>query len=215
MTAVEMQASFLVQYDAATSLVAPGWDNSEISAFLNLAQDNIVAELYNKKDLISISNIITTMDDFSLTTHPTITNAVYYEIDTNLTDFLYYVSSRTSLTRTNPAITREWIHNEVIDRISATKFFQTGLNKVWFKYPKVFFENVFENPDPQGNCMVVLYDSYTTPLAGEITYVKYPSRIDIDTTADCELNLVLHKDIVKLAVEEAVKAVKIGKVSAQ
>jgi hypothetical protein len=206
-----------VQYDAATSFSSPGWEDSELSSFLNLAQDRLVEELYISKNFANMSNIVRNIKNLTLSVHPDIANAVYSKISVDVTDFLYYVTSRTLISsRTKPTITNEYIHNEIVDIMVAPKFFKTAINQVWFKYPKVFFENTVSST-PQGNSLVILYDNYTTtPATGELVYVKYPVRIKIEaTTVPCELNLMLHAKVVEYAVQEALKAVKIGKVSTQ
>jgi len=216
MTAAEMKASFLVQYDAATSFSSPGWEDSELSSFLNLAQDRLVEELYISKNFANMSNIVRNLGNLTLTAHPTITNAVYNSL-TGVTDYLYYVSSRTLVaTRTNPVVSNEYLSNDVIDILMAQKFFKTTLNKVLFKYPKVYFENIFDST-AKGNSLVILYDNYTTtPTVAELVYVKYPVRIKIEaTTVPCELNLMLHAKIVEYAVQEALKATKLSKITTQ
>lgn len=213
MTIAEMKSSFNTQYDAATSFAAPAWDDADISNFLNIAQDILVEEIFASGNLSLISNIVTSRDTLTLHSHPVIENANYI-ILSSITDFLYYVASKTKLTRTNPSATSTLVPNEKISRENYNKFIQTGFNKPWFKYPKVFLEDIYDVTD-KGNCLVVLVDGYTTPLWGEITYVKYPTRMNITTNTSCVLNLALHREIVKRAVEEAVKAIKIAKTSAQ
>jgi len=60
MTAAQFKAYFLAEYDAATSLSAPGWEDSEITSFLNIAQDSIVTELYKNKDFPKLAEITQT-----------------------------------------------------------------------------------------------------------------------------------------------------------
>lgn len=216
MTIAEMKSSFNTQYDAATSFAAPAWDDADISNFLNIAQDIIVEEIFASGNLSLISNIVTSRDILTLHRHPVIENANYI-ILSSITDFLYYVASKTNLTRTNPTANSTTVPNEKISRDNYNKFIKNGFNNPWFKYPKVFLEDIYDTTDRgyRGNCLVILTDAYTTPLWGEVTYVKYPTRMNITTNTSCVLNLALHREIVKRAVEEAVKAIKIAKTSAQ
>ena len=49
MSAVEMKTLFLILYDKITNLTAPGYEDSEITAFLNKAQLQFVKTRYNYK----------------------------------------------------------------------------------------------------------------------------------------------------------------------
>jgi hypothetical protein len=211
MTASEMKASFLTLYDAATSLAAPGWENSEISDFLNVSQIELIKELNfaGKQDLIS--NIITdTSAITSVTTPPLVTDALVknsFTYDTTgLTDYLYYVSSQSKYTRTDPVLTADYVYNEEIDFRTAAQFVVTPFNKPYFRIPKVFLAN---------KKLRVLVDYYTTVTALVVTYVKKPAVISIDGSVNCELNLALHQDIVQGAVNLAVESIKKAKISNQ
>jgi hypothetical protein len=213
MTAAELKAYFLAEYDAATSLSAPGWEDSEISTFLNIAQDSIVTELIKNKDLARVAELINTVHAISCASNSVIVNAVSTPISdvVVLPDYFYYLSSRTKVTRTNPVITDEWISNEPIGREDADKFFLTSYNKVWFKYPKIFIEILSSVP-----VFTVLYDAYTQePSFIDITYIKKPTRIDITTNISSNLNESLIQTVVQLAVEQAVKSIKVAKIANQ
>lgn len=89
-------------------------------------------------------------------------------------------------------------------------FLTTEFNKPWFKYPKAFTE--YDGT----SSLVVLVDYYTTDVSEiELTAIIEPTMIDIDTTTDTDLDLVLHPLIVELAVEEALKSIKFAKLSNQ
>lgn len=206
-----MRDEFLTRYDAATSLAAPGWEDSEISNFLNIAQLRVVKEKFETKDYNPISNIIVTASGAAIA-HTQITDRAYtLDVDTSHPTYLYYVRSRTKLTRTNPTITDEWIPNDSVgDRTDVGMFFTTEFNKPWFKYPKVFTEL------DGTSTLTVLVDYYTTDVSTiELTAIVEPTMIDIDTTTNTNLDLVLHPIIVEYAVEEALKSIKIAKISNQ
>ena len=216
MTAAEMKLQFLAQYDAATSLSAPGWEDDEISSFINKATKDIITELYNKKELVHLSNLILTKTNLALTTATGITNASYCDIHSY--SYLYFLTGRLKLTRTvSPIITvGEYIPSEEIDETVAPKFFQTAFNKVWFRYPKCYLRTPFVNPNGfTYSTLMFLYDSYTTPLYGEFTYISVPVSVDIAGGVDSNMNEVLHKDIIDKAVEEAVKSIKVAKITNQ
>jgi len=206
-----MRDEFLTRYDAATSLAAPGWENSEISEFLNIAQLKIVSEKYATGDLNPISNLIVTASDTAVA-HSTLTpNGYVLDIDSSHPTYLYYIRSRSKLTRTNPVITDGWIPNDIVgSKTDIDMFLTTEFNKPWFKYPKAFTE--YDGT----SSLVVLVDYYTTDVSEiELTAIIEPTMIDIDTTTDTDLDLVLHPLIVELAVEEALKSIKFAKLSNQ
>lgn len=210
MTAAEMKEQFLVQYDAATSFAAPGWEDDEISNFINKAIKDVIDELYLKGDLIHLSNLIKTSVGVAIQTLSDISNAVV--ADLTPFNYMYYISAKLKLTRTDPVITDTYIPAEKIDVTTAPKFFKTGINKVWFKYPKCYLDYSTQRTYPD---LVFLFDSYTTPTLAGFTYIEFPTNVDITNNIATNINQVLHKDIVTKAVEEAVKAVKIAKLTNQ
>jgi len=212
MTAVEMGNEFLTRYDAATSLAAPGWEDSEISSFLNIGQLRLVREKYLAGDYNPISNLIVT-DSAVAAPHTLILNNAYtLNLNTTHPTYLYYLRSRSKLTRTNPTITDEWIPNDTPgDKTDIDIFLTTVFNKPWFKYPKAFTE-----VDDGENVLTVIVDAYVSAVSEiELTAIIEPTMIDIDTTTDTNLDLVLHPIIVEYAVEEALKSIKIAKISNQ
>ena len=216
MTSAEIKEYFLAEYDAATSLSAPAWEDSEISSFCNIAQDSIVTELFKAGELGRIAELLNTQQ-LGLTAHPNIINGYRFTLtDIDLSTYFYYVNSRTYVTaRTNPVISREWIPNELVDRVNVTKFEQTTFNKPWFKYPKILIDSVYEHGLNELQ-YIVLIDGYTSPVDNsEITYIKKPIRIDITGGITTNLNESLHQMVVQLAVEQAVKSIKIAKISNQ
>lgn len=213
MTPAEMKTYFLAEYDAATSLSAPGWENSEITSFLNIAQDSIVTELYKVGDLTKLADIVFTESNKALFPHTYISNGMCMDVF-SLDRYFHYVDSRTKVNRSDVSFTNSWLPNEFIQRVNASKFFLTDYNKVWFKYPKIFIDKFVSGEDSQ-TWLTILYDAYTTPLVGEITYIKRPIRIDITGNVATDLNESLHQAIVQLAVEQAVKSIKVAKISNQ
>ena len=221
MTAAELKAYFLAEYDVATSLAAPGWEDDEISSFLNIAQDSIVTELHKIKDYSLLGELINTTNSINTFAHPyDLRNAVCFTLSdatpSESNSFFYYIDSRTQLTRTNPTITEYWIPNELIQRENANKFYVSRFNNPWFRNPKIYIESL-DNGDDTVPRFTVLVDAYTdiqTPLL-ELTYLKRPRRIDITGNTTTDLNESLHQTIVQVAVEQVVKAGKIAKIANQ
>lgn len=212
MIAVEMKDEFLTRYDAATSLAAPGWEDSEISQFLNIAQLRLVREKYLAGDYNPISNLIITDSAVAAPHTVILTNAYTLNLNTTHPTFLYYLRSRSKLTRTNPTITDEWIPNDIVgDKTDIDIFLTTIYNKPWFKYPKAFTE-----VDDGESVLTVLVDAYVSDVSEiELTAIIEPTMIDITTTTDTNLDLVLHPIIVGYAVEEALNSIKFAKISNQ
>ena len=206
-----MKDEFLTRYDAATSLAAPGWEDLEISNFLNIGQLRLVKEKFETKDYNPISNLIISTSGAAIA-HSTISNCYYIDLAAAQADYLYYLRSRTQLTRTNPIITDDWVHNdELTNQMHADNFYVSIYNKPWFKYPKAYTE-VSETIDS----LNILVDYYVTAVSNiEITAITKPDTIDITTTTDTNLDLVLHPIIVEYAVEEALKSIKFAKISNQ
>jgi hypothetical protein len=221
MTAAEFKAYFLAEYDAATSLSAPAWEDSEISSFLNIAQDSVVTELYKVKELNKLAELINTTYLTFLQAHPSIFNGLWFDL-TNVslkTDYFYFIGGKAAISRTNPIIYSEWIPIEFVDRVNADKFFQTSFNKPWFRNPKIFIDT-FDSLDQNTGVntrFVVLVDGYSTRSIAnlEVTFLKKPDRINITLGTTTNLNESLHQAIVAFAVEQAVKSVKTAKISNQ
>ena len=211
MTAVEMRDEFLTRYDAATSLAAPGWTDAEISTFLNIAQLRLVDELYNSGNYALISNLVVTDSDTAVASS-FIANGYTVDVTAIHPEFLYYMGSRTKLTRTDPTVTDDYIPNERLSDIKTSwKFHITPFNKVYLKYPKCYIDY-----SETQTTLVVLVDYYTTSVSEiELTAVVKPTEIDITGTTNTNMDLVTHPTIVNYAVEEALKSIKVAKISNQ
>lgn len=211
MTAIEMRDEFLTRYDAATSLAAPGWTEDEISTFLNIAQLRLTEELYHSGNFTLLSNLIQT--DFTVASQSSfIPNGYIVGVDVIFPEFLYYIGSRTKLTRTNPEVTDEYIPNEMLSDIrTAWKYYTSPFNKVYLKYPKCYIDY-----GESTQTLVVLVDYYTSDVSAiELTAVVKPISIDIGASTGTNMDLATHNTIVNYAVEEAIKSIKVAKISNQ
>lgn len=201
MTNAELKTRFLEGYDAITNFAAPGYQDDEISAFLNQAMDLVVDELYAANDVENLSEILEkvtsnvvacTLEDYGSSA---------YQLVTTLTDFRWHVNSRAKITRTEPfAVAAEWVECEPIYKVMADKYVQVSFNKPIIVFPKLV---------RQDSNFIVLIDSYTTiKLSGgfQIVYLKTPTRIAVDVAGTPELHVKLHQKIVDKAVQLAMKA---------
>jgi len=113
-------------------------------------------------------------------------------------DFMYYISSRSKVTRTNPTITAEYIDNMMIEHVDINKFISTGFNSPRFKNPVCWIEDTL---------LYIMHDDLTSSYNDatwkfSYTYIKQPTTIDnvpADTTS-CELSNYTHQEIVDITV---------------
>ena len=114
-------------------------------------------------------------------------------------DFMYYITSRSKITRTYPTITAEYIDNIMIEHADINKFISTGFNSPRFKNPVCWIED---------NLLYIMHDDLTSSYDDatwkfSYTYIKQPTAIDnvpADTTS-CELATSTHQEIVDITVD--------------
>lgn len=212
MTAAELSTRFDIELDAIASGVAPGFLNSEKSQFLTKAEDELIKSFVQLGDYKSIHTLVERIQTTSLSLDNTYTSKVYYiDLYTVIPNFRYHISTRALITRTDPTLTSQWVNCESISREDMYKFFENGFNTPYFKHPKIVLE--LSEGTTQSRLYLILdaYTSIPTPAGIEVAYVRKPAGIDIDTSATSELPEFLHKDVVSLAVQEAVKSLYISK----
>lgn len=214
MTATELKTRFNIELDAVASAAAPGFTDAEIGELLTKAQD-IQVEMYTKlKDWNSIYTLVKHNHTVTLNSDSTYygSGAKYVNLPSDVSDFRYYVTSRVKVTRTYPSLTTQYVECELIDRSYLNRFLSGGFNVPYFKKPKVALEYRTASVVP---VMVVVPDYYTSAMEGfELSYVKIPTEIDIVNypSRECELPEFLHKEMVSMAVQEAVRSLYISKI---
>lgn len=212
MTPQEMVDSFGLNYASEINLSVPGWESSEILSFLNKSQEKLVRELYLStgdrwlRELVKVVNMTTII---AYGPGIGITNAKIVDLSENgVTDFLYYLNSRTKLSRTNPTLVSEWVDNRVIEQSNAGRFATNSMNVVWFKEPAVFWEYTDK--------LIVLYDWYTSAInAVSLKYIKQFADIALTPVQASELNADLHQKIVDGAVLLALETLQSTRVQTQ
>lgn len=214
MTASELKINFNIELDAVSSGAAPGFTDAEINALFIKVERDIIEAAVKSKDFDSIYTLVETAKG-SLASGNSYANSYKVLIDTFADNFLYYVTSRTYVNRTNPTFTG-WVENDLIQRDIADKFATTGFNYPYFKNPVLYLEQ-WDVIDGFPS-IVVMLDYYSIPAAVaenvELTYIRIPDTINVASTTS-ELPSYLHKTLVTMAVQEAVKSLKIAKVSTQ
>ena len=213
MTVNEIKQRFLLLLDAAYSQAAPGFEDDEISEFLDKAQKDFVSQAVKSKIYDDIYQIV---EIANVTISPGYSQNLYsFEIDNLLSDFGYYVSSRVKITRTIPGITASFVNCELINVEDHTNFLVTPFNKPYFKYPKVFIVS----PQNQDSKLEVIVDAYTTVHKSidnyELTYVKIPRKVDISNGSGFQINNNVHEVLIEVAVNYAVNSLKTAKITTQ
>jgi len=215
MTAAEMKSEFLTRYDAASSAASPGWEDSEISEFLNIGQFNVVTSLYNSQRLDLLAEIVVERYILSEDISEGMLGNIY---KINLpNDCMYYVDCALHITKNvSGNFSTFFTAPENITYTQYKQFITTPDNRTLFRKPKAFVHN---------ESLTVIVDSISTIYKEDggdvntITYVRFPLNIVIGTSnpspVNCELNKSLHKLVVEEAVNQAIKAVSLTKVKTQ
>ena len=211
MTGNQMIEKFGLLYGQEINAEVPGLESPEILSFLNTAKDALVEELYEKGDLVSLSSLLRTNDGLAgVGGYNNIQNSTVYSTSFLSDTFLYYVGSRSKITKTFPVISDEWIENDLIAFIRK-EYIETPYNITMFKNNKVsqiIISGVV--------CFILLTDHYTTSISDfELEYIKKPSDITASSTEYTDVNLDLHPDIVKKAVTNALVVMKDERIKTQ
>lgn len=206
MTNAELKSRFLIGYEFIANNLAPGYNNNEISGFLNQGQDLLVDELYARRDIANIAELLTKVDA-SLIAYAPGSGPEYYgsyslwSEQNQFADFRWLTNAKAKVLRDEPSpITNEWIECEMIDKFLAEKWVSTSINKPIIIYPKVVWHGTTYG-------FAVIYDAYSSVSELQVIYIKTPDRIDVSSElVPCELNAKLHQKIVDKAVALAMKA---------
>lgn len=201
-----MHEEFKIGVDKSDSLEYANFLPEEIDIFLNRSQDVIVEQLFFSGVFSEINELwrVWRLENPFTVYDPNarFPNGYYVDISP-ITDFLYYHTSYTKITRTNfPVITiAEYLLNIRISPNAADAYAVNTFNKPIFKNPVIFFKDE--------ESIVLLVDNYTNiPTGFYLEYIKTPERISFETSVDCELNERLHRKIVDLAVSLAEKNIE-------
>lgn len=137
MTAAEMITYFDLLYDVNSSAAVAGFISTEKFGFINKAQEAVVTEYCSAGDWDKVRELFGNAEyDLTLSTAYGTSCYVTEAIDTN---YLYYITSRTQLTRTfYPIVTSaEWFENIKIPFELLRNFENNSSNKTMFYNPRV------------------------------------------------------------------------------
>lgn len=221
MTSQEMIDAFLLQYDLNGSGAVAGFTNEEILEFLNKAQLDIV-----KKGFIASGPELfqTLIDNFKMymteaSSYLEFANAwvstasdapEYFKWPTN---YLFYISSRSKIVRSNFPLTQgtgEWVVNKLIQKKDSDALIMSENDAVKFYIPKVFVYL---------DTLTIIVDSFSqffgiAPVTNAMmSYLRKPVDMKLETTpgaddeVDSELDIKWHQEIVDSALVAAMLVV--------
>jgi hypothetical protein len=219
MTAQEMRQEFLILYDKITNFDAPGYEDIEISIFLTKAQERVVLSRYRglankyqegfeeteirRKELQELVQGVTLSTPSTDQTNA-LPNGVFYDLPE---DFLFAISEE--ITTSIDATYDECNHNVRL-LVKPTTHDEYTINK----------KNPFKKPTIRNYCWRMDYNDDRHELITDGTYgiasyhLRYmkelvPIIIGTDTVdgvigpQNCQLNQIIHKQIVDEAVKIA------------
>lgn len=189
MTTVEFKTAFLARFYAEVGVDALGWEDDEISEFLNFAQLTLVINNARAGNLSAISNLINTT---SLLT-PVEEDEGEYSLDMSPLDFFYLIDGRAVTSSGNYPVER--IESEHINAFKSNPY-----NTSFFRFPRAA-----QNEENSISIMISNGESFGVGGGVYIRYVKKPTSIDIEGSVTTNLNETLHNEIVDIAVRRAVK----------
>lgn len=196
MTALELKEAFLQQYDAITNFAAPGYEDSEISAFLTDAQLALVKKLILTGDRTELekkvlSNLVT---PYSTST--------FYSDSNNFPNGVYV-----SLPLDVIAVWQEYVLYENANTPIKVK-------PVTYDRYIVDINNPYQNPSPElvwrldtGGKHELITDGAHKVGKYNIRYVRMPLNIDITNGVTSELTIAFHDNVVSDAVQAAIQTI--------
>ena len=240
MTAPEMRNLFNVLYNNIMSNQAPGLNEYEISVFLTKAEFEVLKNYFNpkgnkyqegmddsRKRQIDFSNIIKVQDSITPVSPSKRIDprSVCFDLPS---DVMFILNEWSSSVVTNGVISSDMSDYITVVPITADEY-QRLMSKP-YKYPplgqawRLIANGTYQRTGSYVGDYVELISSDTI-LSYSVRYVKMPSPIitsDLGTSVsiynehnrhDCELDPILHEEIVQRAVELA-KAAYVGDVNA-
>jgi len=212
MTVANMHTAVKLGLDKTSGLDIPAYESEELDLWLNIAQDRFVKQRlfgnnYKQEgfegsvkrvtDLheLVITEILTDKWDVGIAGYPT---AKRIDLTVDLTaTFMYYINSRSEVTRTLPTITEGYVDNLMIQHNEIPNFVTTGFNSPYFKNPVCWIED---------DDLYVMYDSLTTGYGDadhdiQITFIKEPVTMNTVGPVACELADSTHQEIVDITVD--------------
>lgn len=215
MTAAEMRNEFLILYDKITNFDAPGYEDDEISVFLNKAQERLVLHIINptgnkylvgfevtekrRKDLNELHRNINIPSTDSINNADNKPFGRFFRLPD---DFLYAINEEVSIT-SRDACVDDTVRQEVkpITHDTYNKVIRNPFKKPYGgKIARLDWNGTLNIGGTVGKAHELIGDTNTTINTYHLRYIKTPAPINITTPGNCELNEITHRWIVDEAV---------------
>ena len=216
MTAQEMQYNFELKLGQETKLEKK-FTSHDVDIFLNSAQEDLVQGFYSSRinpqsryfemderaramlALLIESDVISSFTTSDAALH---LNAVFAELPTN---FLYALEEQCKVTYLdcNSEAETKWSRVLPITHDEYT----INIDNVYKKpYRDLVWRMDFGDTDGRKKHELI-FGSGITILSYRLRYLRAPSAINIVNGTDCELNSILHDEVVDRAVAYAIKSI--------
>jgi hypothetical protein len=208
MTAAEMKEEFLILYDKITNFNAPGYEDEEISMFLSKAQERVFLHIVNpagnkyqsgieltekrRKDLSELtSNADATVSASQVGSKA---DGQFFDLPA---DFLYAIQEEATISSTDAC----YNGNTGVEIKPITHNFYTKNRKNPHKKPygELIWRMDFSSEGGVKRHELIT-DASTTVTTYNLRYYKRPVEIDITGAVDCELDAIIHRQIIDEAV---------------
>lgn len=205
MTVSEMHNAFRQQIDKSTSLTGSvDFLSEEIDYWLNEAQERFIKQRMfgtnykqlvfeqNEKRIDDLRTLVVTSTKYTLTQSTTASNMKYGSLDVapSTAPYLYYVNS--SVYNSSSVQLQS---GNVMQEMYINDYIKDFINNPYIRRPLVLIT---------GSIISFIHSDEFIPIQYDITYIKKPMVLTIDTpgtyeTNTCELSEQTHKEIVTLA----------------
>lgn len=221
MTAAELKEYFLIGYDSATSLSAPGWSDDEISSFLTIAQKKLFEKYYelfetDEKARKVLNYLVISIDIPRATgviyphyvTGSAYPNGEYWQLPDR---FAYSLKEEATLNINSceelSLVPADWLR-VYTKPINLDYYSQNVKNPFKKPYSGLVWRADVSNLEGPKLHMLITGGSYRVQTY-HLTFLAYPLDISITGNETAELDNVVHQDIVDAAVMLAVKSIAI------
>lgn len=218
MTVSDMHNAFRLHLDKSTSLVGSvDFLPEEIDFWLNEAQDRYIKQRLsgnnytrskfdqNQKSVEDLRNLISTKQSLSLSSSYLGSNVkkVSLPITDSLYPYFYYLDAALKDISGNVLNTDHVLKTEEL-----SLYTKDSVNNPYLRRPLVYFYNDTGNPS-----VAFIYGDEFIPITCDLTYVKKPMKLTINTpgtyeTNTCELSEHTHREIVVLAVSLVIENIE-------
>lgn len=211
MNGATMLSEFRLGFDIIASGAAPGFEDTQVYSILNRAQDYIIDELYDKKDLINLGALVKN--------YAVVSGGLAYNFGEDTpyallpTDYWLYVNSFSIYYRTEG-----FSSTGIVKSITGSALSPMTEENIHISFPE--FEKIQKNtlydenfylkklicttgiPYGVPSQALLLKKDYNTVLL-DINLIYIKKRATISTSTSCELQEQMHRKVVDKAIDTA------------